>query len=41
MPGGTLEVGIGADYAITMTGSVNRIADGALHPELFAVTLPE
>jgi len=41
MPGGTLEVGIGADYAITMTGSVNRIADGALHPELFTVKLPE
>jgi diaminopimelate epimerase len=41
MPGGTLDVGIGEEFAITMTGTVNRVADGTLHPELFAVKLPE
>lgn len=37
MPGGTLGVEIGGDYSITMTGTVNKVADGEMHPELFAV----
>ena len=28
---------IGDDFSITMTGTVNKVADGKLHPELFAV----
>lgn len=33
MPGGTLAVEIGDDYAITQTGPVVYVADGAIHPE--------
>ena len=40
MPGGSLAVEIGEGYRITMTGTVNRVADGELHPELFLVELP-
>jgi diaminopimelate epimerase len=41
MPGGTLDVRIGDGYEITMTGTVNHVAEGTLHPELFEVKLPE
>ena len=37
MPGGQIGIEIGPEYAIRMTGSVNRIATGSLHPELFEV----
>jgi diaminopimelate epimerase len=37
MPGGTLGVEIGPDFSIIMTGTVNKVADGTMHPELFAV----
>lgn len=39
MPGGTIGIQIGADYAIQMTGTVNRVAEGTMHAELFAVTV--
>ena len=39
MPGGSIGIEIGEGFAITMTGTVNRVADGELHPELFAVTV--
>lgn len=35
MPGGTIGIEIGPDYAIRMTGPVTRVAEGTLHPELF------
>jgi diaminopimelate epimerase len=38
MPGGPIEIEIGDGFSITMTGTVNKVADGELHPELFAVT---
>jgi len=34
MPGGTLEIEIGEDYRITMTGTATRIAQGVLELEL-------
>jgi diaminopimelate epimerase len=37
MPGGTIGIEIGDNYAIQMTGTVNRVAEGTLHPELFQV----
>ncbi|MDD2763932.1 MAG: diaminopimelate epimerase [Opitutaceae bacterium] len=37
MPGGRLSIEIGPDYAIRMTGPVIRVAEGTMHPELFAV----
>jgi diaminopimelate epimerase len=37
MPGGTIAIEIGPDYAIRMTGPVTRVAEGALHAELFAI----
>jgi diaminopimelate epimerase len=37
MPGGQIGIEIGADYSISMTGTVNKVAEGELHPELFAV----
>lgn len=39
MPGGTIEIEIGANYSIQMTGTVNRVAEGTLHPELFQVSV--
>jgi diaminopimelate epimerase len=37
MPGGRIGIEIGADFAISMTGTVNKVAEGTMHPELFAV----
>jgi diaminopimelate epimerase len=37
MPGGTIGIEIGDGFAVTMTGTVNRVADGVMDPELFAV----
>jgi diaminopimelate epimerase len=37
MPGGTIGIEIGANYAIRMTGTVNKVAVGDLHPQLFEV----
>jgi diaminopimelate epimerase len=37
MPGGTLGIEIGDDYSIRMTGTVNRVAEGTMHSELFEV----
>jgi diaminopimelate epimerase len=39
MPGGSLGIEIGDGFAITMTGTVNKVADGELSPELFEVTV--
>ena len=36
MPGGTIEIEIGDNYAITMTGPVTKIADGVLASEVFS-----
>jgi diaminopimelate epimerase len=36
MPGGTLLIEVGDDYAARMTGPVTRVADGNLHPECLA-----
>ncbi len=35
MPGGEIQISIGPDYAIRLTGSVNRVADGSIDPDLF------
>lgn len=35
MPGGAIAIEIGQAYTIRMTGSVKRVADGELHPEIF------
>jgi len=39
MPGGTIGIGIGDGYSIMMTGTVNKVAEGVMHPDLFAVTV--
>jgi len=39
MPGGTIGIEIGDGFAIRMTGTVNRVADGTMHPELFSVAV--
>jgi len=39
MPGGEIGIEIGEDYAIRMTGTVNKVADGTMHPDLFLVTV--
>ena len=36
MPGGTLSIRIGGNYAITMTGPVTKVADGVLADEAFS-----
>ncbi|HXQ81787.1 MAG TPA: diaminopimelate epimerase [Opitutaceae bacterium] len=38
MPGGTIAIEIGDGFSIQMTGTVNKIAEGEMHPELFEVT---
>jgi diaminopimelate epimerase len=37
MPGGQIGIEIGPDFSIMMTGTVNKVAEGTMHPELFAV----
>jgi diaminopimelate epimerase len=37
MPGGTIDIEIGEDYGIMMTGTVNKVANGVMHPDLFLV----
>ncbi len=37
MPGGKIGIEIGEGFSIMMTGTVNKVAEGAMHPELFAV----
>ncbi|MFW6080867.1 MAG: diaminopimelate epimerase, partial [Desulfosalsimonas sp.] len=34
MPGGKLDIRIGEDYSVFMTGPVTRVAEGIMHPEL-------
>ena len=42
MPGGTLEIEIGEDFAITMTGPVTKVAEGALvAPSFFQIVASE
>lgn len=40
MPGGGIGIEIGDGFAIRMTGSVKRVADGTLHPEIFEAKIP-
>jgi diaminopimelate epimerase len=35
MPGGRIEIEIGPDFAISMTGGVTRVATGTIDPEMF------
>ena len=37
MPGGKIGIEIGEDFSIMMTGTVNKVAEGTMHPDLFAV----
>ncbi len=37
MPGGQIGIEIGSDYSILMTGTVNKVAEGTMHPQLFEV----
>jgi diaminopimelate epimerase len=39
MPGGKISIEIGDDFAIKMTGPVARVAEGAMHAELFTTEL--
>jgi diaminopimelate epimerase len=39
MPGGEIGIEIGDGFSITMTGTVNKVADGEMHPDVFAVVV--
>ena len=39
MPGGKIGIEIGEDFSIMMTGTVNKVAEGTMHSELFAVNV--
>jgi diaminopimelate epimerase len=39
MPGGRIGIEIGDDFSILMTGTVNKVADGEMHPDLFEVNV--
>ena len=39
MPGGQIGIEIGDNFSISMTGTVNKVAEGMMHPELFAVKI--
>jgi diaminopimelate epimerase len=41
MPGGAIGIEIGDGFSIRMTGTVNRVADGTMHSELFEVTIAQ
>lgn len=40
MPGGVITIEIGEDFAIRMTGSVTKVSEGILSPEIFGEKLP-
>ena len=35
MPGGKIDIKIADDFAVSMTGTVTRVAEGVIHPEMF------
>ena len=35
--GGKIEIKIAEDYAVSMTGTVTRVAEGVIYPEMFDV----
>ena len=37
MPGGQIGIEIGDNFSIMMTGTVNKVAEGTMHPQLFEV----
>lgn len=39
MPGGNIGIEIGDGFSVVMTGTVNKVAVGEMHPELFEVTV--
>jgi len=39
MPGGVIGIEIGDNFSITMTGTVNKVAVGEMHPDLFDVAV--
>ncbi len=39
MPGGKIGIEIDDNFSIMMTGTVNKVADGVMHPQLFEVKL--
>lgn len=39
MPGGQIGIEIGDGFSIQMTGTVNKVAEGTMHAELFAVAV--
>lgn len=39
MPGGKISIQIGEGFSIMMTGTVNKVAEGTMHPDLFAITV--
>jgi diaminopimelate epimerase len=39
MPGGVIKIEIGDNFAIRMTGSVTRVSDGVISPEIFTVKI--
>lgn len=39
MPGGEIDIEIGDGFSILMTGPVNKVADGEMHPDLFEVNM--
>lgn len=41
MPGGKIEIKIAEDFAVSMTGTVTRMAEGVIHPEMLDHTLIE
>ncbi len=38
MPGGKIQIGIGGDYSIQMTGPVTKVAEGIMNKEMFGVS---
>ncbi|OAM88482.1 diaminopimelate epimerase [Termitidicoccus mucosus] len=39
MPGGKIGIEIGDGFSILMTGTVNKVADGEMHPDLFEINV--
>jgi len=40
MPGGIIEIEIGDNFSIRMTGGVTKVADGVMTKEMFGTVIP-
>jgi diaminopimelate epimerase len=40
MPGGVIDIEMDNDYGVLMTGSVTKVSEGVVSPEIFQTPIP-